>query len=75
MKPSNTDKERRRKRSHGFRFSLNVAFSFYLFQNEPMQREGKAKKKIQFLEADPGNSFQSKGIEQHVDSLQKFTAL
>lgn len=33
------------------------------------------KKKMQFSEPDPGNTTQNEGIEQHVDSLQKFTAL
>lgn len=35
----------------------------------------KKKKKMQFLEADPGNTIQSEGIERHVDSLQKSTTL
>lgn len=29
---------------------------------------------MQFSEPDPGNTTQNEGIEQHVDSLQKFTA-
>jgi len=72
----NSRQRRREKKakSQGFRYSLNVAFSFYLFQNEPVQK-GEEKKKMQFLEPDPGNTTQNEGTEQHVDSLQNFTVL
>lgn len=70
-------KEQRIKKSQGFRFSLNVAFNLYLFPNEPIQRKGggKKKKKMRFVEADPGNTTQGERIEQHVDSFQKFPVL
>lgn len=49
--------------------SASICFKMNQFKEKGRQ------KKTQFLEAGPGNTFQSEGTEQHVDSLQKFTAL
>jgi len=71
IKTRQRKKEEGGKKTQGFRFSLNVAFNFYLFQNEPIQRGEKKKSELQFAEAEPGNTSQSEGTERHADSFRR----